>query len=254
MTRLKTTLAISIGALALLATTAPTFQASAAEAPNKIKVLLITGDDVSVHPWPVVSKAIKEVLAASGRFEVRVCEDPGVLDSATSLARYDLVFLEFYNAQTPTLSPAAKENLLKFVSGGKGFGLCHLSSASFKEWPEFRDLCGRCWVMGKSGHGPRGVFKARIVQKDHPITKGLEDFEADDELYAKLQGNAPINVLVEADSDFSHKTEPLVFTLDYGKGRVFHETFGHDGKALENPTVQKLTVRGCEWAATGKVE
>ena len=254
MTRLKTTLAISIGALALLATTAPTFQASAAEAPNKIKVLLITGDDVSVHPWPVVSKAIKEVLAASGRFEVRVCEDPGVLDSATSLARYDLVFLEFYNAQTPTLSPAAKENLLKFVSGGKGFGLCHLSSASFKEWPEFRDLCGRCWVMGKSGHGPRGVFKARIVQKDHPITKGLEDFEADDELYAKLQGNAPINVLVEADSNFSHKTEPLVFTLDYGKGRVFHETFGHDGKALENPTVQKLTVRGCEWAATGKVE
>ncbi|MGO8677133.1 MAG: ThuA domain-containing protein [Limisphaerales bacterium] len=254
MTRLKTTLAISIGALALLATTAPTFQASAAEAPNKIKVLLITGDDVSVHPWPVVSKAIKEVLAASGRFEVRVCEDPGILDSATSLARYDLVFLDFYNAQTPTLSPAAKENLLKFVSGGKGFGLCHLSSASFKEWPEFRDLCGRCWVMGKSGHGPRGVFKARIAQKDHPITQGIEDFEADDELYAKLQGNAPINVLVEADSDFSHKTEPLVFTLDYGKGRVFHETFGHDGKALENPTVQKLTVRGCEWAATGKVE
>ena len=108
--------------------------------------------------------------------------------------------------------------------------------------------------MGSSGHGPRGVFKARIAQKDNPITQGLEDFEADDELYAKLQGDAPINVLVEADSEFSNKTEPLVFTLEYGKGRVFHETFGHDGKALENTTVQKLTQRGCEWAATGKVE
>ena len=254
MTRFKTTFGISITVLALLAATASTFLARGGEAPKKIKVLLVTGDDVSVHPWPVVSQAIKEMLVSTGRFEVRVCEDAGVLDSAASLARYDLVFFDFYNATTPTLSPAAKENLLNFVSGGKGFALCHLSSASFKDWPEFRELCGRCWVMGTSGHGPRGVFKARIAQKDHPITQGLEEFEADDELYAKLQGNAPINVLVEADSDWSKKTEPLVFTLEYGKGRVFHETFGHDGKARQNATVQKLTQRGCEWAATGKVQ
>jgi type 1 glutamine amidotransferase len=254
MMRFKTTLEISVAVLALLAATASTFVARAGEAPKKIKALLVTGDDVSVHPWPVVSQAIKEMLVATGRFEVRVCEDPGVLESAASLARYDLVFMDFYNAQTPTLSPAAKENLLNFVSGGKGFALCHLSSASFKEWPEFHELCGRYWVMGASGHGPRGVFKARIAQKDNPITQGLEDFEADDELYAKLKGDGPINVLVEADSDFSKKTEPLVFTLEYGKGRVFHETFGHDGKALQNPTVQKLTQRGCEWAATGKVQ
>jgi uncharacterized protein len=252
MTRFKTTLGTSITLLALLAATTFTLSARAADAPRKIRVLLVTGDDVGVHPWPVVSKAIKETLAGTGRFEVRVCEDPGVLDSAASLARYDLIFLDYYNAQSPTLSPTAKENLLSFVSGGKGFALCHLSSASFKEWPEFRQLCGRCWVMGTSGHGPRGVFKARIAKKDSPITQGLEDFEADDELYAKLQGDAPINVLVEADSDWSHKTEPLVFTLEYGKGRVFHATFGHDGKAMENPTVRKLIQRGCEWAATGK--
>jgi uncharacterized protein len=177
-----------------------------------------------------------------------------VLDSASSLARYDLVFLHYYNAQSPTLSAAAKENLLSFVSHGKGFAVSHLSSASFKEWPEFGKLCGRYWVMGSSGHGPRTPFKARIAKKDHPITQGLEDFEADDELYAKLQGDTPINVLVEADSSWSNKTEPLVFTLEYGEGRVFHETFGHDGKALDNPTIQKLIQRGCEWAATGKVQ
>jgi uncharacterized protein len=98
------------------------------------------------------------------------------------------------------------------------------------------------------------VFKARIANKEHPITQGLADFEADDELYSKLQGDAPITVLVEADSDWSKKTEPLAFTVQYGQGRVFHETFGHDSKALQNPTVQKLIQRGCQWAATGKVE
>jgi type 1 glutamine amidotransferase len=185
---------------------------------------------------------------------VRICEDTGVLDSAATLGRYDLVLLAMYNAKTPTLSAGAKENLANFVKGGKGLVISHLSSASFKEWEEFPKLCGRCWVMGKSGHGPRAVFKARIAKTDHPITQGLADFEADDELYAKMQGDAPITVLVEADSDWSHKTEPLAFTVEYGKGRVFHETFGHDGKALSNPVVQKLIQRGCEWAATGKVQ
>ena len=228
--------------------------AQAAEAAHKIRVLLVTGDDVSVHKWGEVSQAIKETLESTGRFEVRICEDPGVLDSATSLSRYDLVFLDFYNATTPTVSDAAKENLVQFVKGGKGLAVAHLSSASFKEWDEFHKMCGRYWVMGTSGHGPRGTFKARIANKDNPITRGLEDFEADDELYAKLQGDGPINVLVEADSDWSHKIEPLVFTVEYGKGRVFHEAFGHDGKAIRNPSVQKLIQRGSAWAATGKVE
>ncbi|MCX6905114.1 MAG: ThuA domain-containing protein, partial [Verrucomicrobia bacterium] len=108
--------------------------------------------------------------------------------------------------------------------------------------------------MGKSGHGPRAPFKVNIKSQDHPITKGMQDFEADDELYAKLLGDVPINVLATADSDWSKQTEPLVFTLEYGQGRVFHEAFGHDAKAIKTESVAKLIQRGCEWAATGKVE
>ncbi len=226
----------------------------AADQSKKIKVLLVTGDDVQVHPWHEVSQAVRETLVSSGRFDVFVCDDAGVLDSAATLQRYDLVFLHMYNQNVPTLSDSAKENLTSFVKNGKGLVISHLTSASFKEWKEFTKLCGRYWVMGKSGHGPRSVFKVNIANKEHPITQGLADFEADDELYAKLEGDAPITVLVSADSDWSKKTEPLAFIVDYGQGRVFHETFGHDGKALQNASVQKLIQRGCEWAATGKVQ
>ena len=241
--------------LALVAALASTLHGTAAESAAKIKVLLVTGDDVQpAHNWREVSQALRETLLASGKFDVRICEDAGVLDSAATLGRYDVVFLAMYNAKTPTLSDGAKENLAAFVKDGKGLVISHLSSASFKEWDEFHKMCGRYWTMGKSGHGPRSVFHARIANKDNPITQGLADFEADDELYAKLEGDAPITVLVEADSDWSKKTEPLVFLVEYGKGRVFHSTLGHDAKALQNPTVQKLIQRGCEWAATGKVE
>ena len=241
--------------LALVAALGSARHSTAAGQPGKIKVLLVTGDDVQpAHNWREVSQALRETLVSNGKFDVRVCEDAGVLDSAATLGRYDLVLLHLYNAKTPPLSAGAKENLAGFVRDGKGLVVSHLSSASFKEWKEFSKLCGRAWVMGKSGHGPRAVFKARIVKADSPITQGLAEFEADDELYAKLQGDTPITVLVEADSPWSNKTEPLAFTIEYGKGRVFHETFGHDARALDNPTVQKLIQRGCEWAATGKVQ
>ncbi len=96
-------------------------------------------------------------------------------------------------------------------------------------------------------------FESKIVDASHPITKGLSAFTTDDELYAKLAGDVPIHVLVTADSPWSKKTEPLVFCLKYGAGRVVHNCYGHDGKALQTPEVQKIIARGVEWAATGKV-
>jgi uncharacterized protein len=234
---------------------ASAFSPSAANAAAaKIRVLIITGDDVGVHKWRETTEATREVLTAAGKFDVKVSEEPLILESAAALKNYDLIFLNYYNSKNQPLSDQAKENLLSFVRGGKGFAVAHLASASFKEWDEFHKMVGRYWVMGKSGHGPRAPFKVKIKTQDNPITQGSQDFEEDDELYAKLQGDVPINVLAVADSDWSKQTEPLVFTLEYGQGRVFHEAFGHDGKAIKTEGAARLIQRGCEWAATGKVE
>ena len=226
----------------------------AAEKPAQIRVLLITGDDVDVHPWREMSETTREILVEAGKFDVRVCEDPYILESETALKAYDVIVFTIFSRRVSMLPGQAQENLLNFVKGGKGFFVQHLASASFGKWEEFGKLCGRKWVMGTSGHGPRAVFKANVVNKKHPITAGLEDFDVDDELYAKLQGTDKIDVLVQADSDWSKKTEPLVFTLSYGKGRTVHNAFGHDRKALMTPNVQKIIARGVEWAATGKVQ
>jgi type 1 glutamine amidotransferase len=219
----------------------------AADTPAKTRVLLITGDDVSAHDWLSCAVATRDVLQGSGQFTVEVTGGAEVLAKADNLKNVDVIYFLMYNAKTPMLSDAGKENLLGFVKGGKGFVVAHLASASFKDWPEFRSLCGRVWVMGTSGHGPRSVFKAKVVDAASPITKGVKDFDQDDELYGKLQGDAPIHVLMEADSDWSKKAEPLAFTLDYGKGRVFHHTFGHDAKAILTPEVKTLIVQGTAW-------
>lgn len=223
-----------------------------AEKPAKIKVLLITGDDVKSHPWKETTASVKDTLLATGKFDIKVSEDLSPLDSAETLKAYDVIYYNRFN-QKAVLSEQAKKNLVDFVKGGKGFFVQHLASASFPKWEEFGKLCGRYWVMGKSGHGPRSVFESKIVDKDHPITKGLNNFKTDDELYAKLLGKEPIHVLVEAYSDWSKKTEPLVFWQEYGKGRMVQNAYGHDGKALATPEVKTIIIRGVEFAATGKV-
>ncbi len=226
----------------------------AADQPAKIHVLLIAGDDVApFHDWREISETTREVLVSTGKFDVRVCEDPAILDSSNALKAYDVIVFTMYNQSLPMLSDEGKVNLLQFVKEGKGFYVQHLGSASYADWDEFGKLCGRHWVMGTSGHSPRSVFNCQVVDTEHPITKGLKDFSIFDELYSKLQGDEPIQVLVQADSDWSKKTEPIVFVREYGAGRSVHNALGHDHKALLNPTCRILIARSVEWAATGKV-
>ena len=68
-------------ALVLVCVVAPVFcgTADAAEKPAKIKALLITGADVGVHPWREMSETTREILVKTGKFEVKVSEDPHLL-------------------------------------------------------------------------------------------------------------------------------------------------------------------------------
>lgn len=230
------------------------FLLAADAAPDKkeeiapIRVLLITGRDVKAHDWRKTTPVLREHLEAADKFEVVVSEEPLVLESS-ALDSYDVVLLNYYNWQRPGLTERARKNLVSFVRGGKGLVSFHYSCRAFGDWPEYRDMIGRIWVGDHSGHGPRGEFEAKIAQDDHFITKGLSDFEADDELYARLVGDADINVLVHAYSDWSKAIEPLAWTLTYGQGRVFNLVLGHDVQACRNPNFAKLLQRGTEWVA-----
>jgi len=229
------------------------FLGAGSAGPAKIKVLIVTGCDVGAHKWYETTPELKAILVETGRFDVRVCEDPGILESK-AIGDYDLLVLNYMNAGRPSLTDEAKKNLLKAVDHGKALLCFHFSTAAFSDWDkEYIPLIGRAW-RGGSGHGPRGKFMVHIEDKDHPITKGLEDFETDDELYAKLVGDKSIQVLVSAKSEWSGRVEPLAFTHTYGKGRVYTYLFGHDVQALKVPGVRKLFARGAEWAATGGVK
>jgi type 1 glutamine amidotransferase len=77
---------------------------------------------------------------------------------------------------------------------------------------------------------------------------------ANDELYDSLRGPAEnMEILATAYSPKSKRHEPMIMTIRYGKGRVFHTPMGHGNDSQECVGFIATLVRGCEWAATGEV-
>jgi type 1 glutamine amidotransferase len=177
-----------------------------------------------------------------------------VLDSS-AIFSYDLILLHFQNWQRPGPDKLARENLRRFVENGKGVALVHFACGAWHgEWPEFGNLAGRVWFgsdpgPGKRQHDPYGPFRVEILKGDLPITRGMADFDTQDELYTCLVGDYPIEVVAQAKSKLDGTDYPMAFISRFGTGRTFHCVLGHDVKALSVPGVQELYRRGCAWAA-----
>jgi len=194
---------------------------------------------------------------------------------------YGVVVLNYNGKDWPE---PMREAFLAYVRGGGGVVVIHAANNAFGRWVEFNKIIGLGgwggrneksgpyvrWRDGKTvieqkrgptaGHGPRHEFVVEVRVTDHPVTEGLPArwMHAKDELYQRLRGPAEnLTLLMTAfaakNKKGSGEHEPVMFTIRYGKGRVFHNVLGHDTLAMSGLGFQVTTQRGAEWAATGKV-
>ena len=230
--------------------------AAAQQIPAKFKTLIITGADPA-HQWKTSAATAKEILAKTGKFESDIVTNYQILDSADSLAKYDAIVLigAFQEKHGFSIAALAQTNLLNFVKNGKGFYAQHLASSSWQNWEEFSNMCGRRWINGKSGHPKREPFEVKILNTDHPITRGIKNFTHDDECYGNMGVFRDVTVLATGRSPADATVDqPMIMVNNYGKGRVVINNLGHDKKAQTEPEVTLLIARCVEWAATGRVE
>jgi hypothetical protein len=197
-------------------------------------------------------------------------------------AKYDVV-LSNYNGDP---WPAETNHLLEsLLSEGKiGLVIVHAANNSFSgKWKEFDDMIALGWRDNKygdriivndkgeevrvpkgqgpgAGHGAQHAFTIAIRDRNHPITEGMpaEWLHAQDELYQGLRGPGQnMHLLATAFADpkkgGSGENEPMIWTVSYGKGRVFHTPMGHGIEAMRCVGFITTLQRGTEWAGTGKV-
>ena len=211
-------------------------------------VLVVTGIDYPGHKWELTTPVLTTALGVDKRLAVNVTEDPNDL-ARLDLSDYDALVLHFMDWETPDPGPTARAKLQQFVRAGGGLVLVHFACGAFQEWDEFGTIAGRAWDPNLRGHDPHGAFTVEIADAEHPVTRGLSNFETTDELYTCLAGETPIRILATARSKVDGKDYPIAFVLTYGKGKIFHCVLGHDVRALANPPVGQLFRRGTAWTA-----
>lgn len=225
----------------------------AAEPSAAAKVVIVTGEDYPGHKWRETTPVLARALRADERLTIDVVESP-MFPAEGDLGAYRVVVLHMKNYDPTKPGPEGGKRLAQFVRGGGGLVLVHFACGAFQEWPEFVELAGRVWNPKLRGHDPHGRFRVEIVDRKHPITAGMADFETTDELYTCLDGKTPITVLASARSKVDDRDYPIAFVLEYGKGRVFHCVLGHDVQSLQPEAVQTLFRRGTAWTAHLELE
>jgi type 1 glutamine amidotransferase len=253
----------------------------------KYKALIVTGQNN--HNWKASSPILKQLLEETELFSTDIATSPdnkGDMSTFTpNFSKYDVVVLDYNGAAWPEATQKAFE---KYVSNGGGVVSFHAADNSFPEWKEYNKMIGLGgWggrteksgpylyyvgdkmvldtAAGRGGsHGKNQEFEIRMRNIDHPIINGLPKrwIHGSDELYNQLRGPAEnLEVLATAfsakNSGGSGRVEPILMTIKYGKGRIFHSTLGHTsatgGPALECAGFIVTFQRGAEWVASGNV-
>jgi type 1 glutamine amidotransferase len=255
-----------------------------ASAADKLPALIVDGQNNHAI-WPKTTKMMQRYLEESGLFTVDIATTApkGTDDNfRPDFSKYRVVVSNYNGAPWPEATQTA---FVEFIKNGGGFVVVHAANNAFGKWPEYNEIIGlggwdgrneqsgpylyakddgslvRDTAQGRGGsHGAQHDFTVVVRDTQHPITKGLprEWLHIKDELYDRLRGPAQnVQVLATAFADPSKggsgRHEPMLFTISYGQGRIFHTTLGHGDYSQECVGFITTFLRGTEWAATGKV-
>ncbi|HZR20371.1 MAG TPA: ThuA domain-containing protein [Verrucomicrobiae bacterium] len=226
-------------------------QAGAAEpAKGKIRVLVVTGG----HDFE--QEQFFKLFGDNADITFHAVEHPRAHALLRPEAARDYDVLVAYDMHQE-ISDEAKSDLLAWLKAGKGFVVLHHAIASYQQWPEYSKIIGARYYLEKTTvdgvekarsvyqHGVH--FRIHVADPDHPVTRGVKDFDIHDETYNLFDVAKDVHPLLTTEEPLSNRV--IGWAKTYGAARVVYLQSGHDHFAYENPNYQQILRQAIRWVA-----
>jgi type 1 glutamine amidotransferase len=227
------------------------------------KALLLTnGGHINL---PGNRELIEDIFIRQAGLDVEVSHDP------TELTRERLgaadVLLDYSGDPKVLATDDQLAAVMATVEAGKPYLGLHAASLPFRAqmtyirendgaWPtqpapnehlnatqiQYLTMLGSAFLT----HPPVRPFGVHVVDRHHPVTRGIDDFEIEDELYEIVGDMTGLHLLVEGEGE-----RPLGYVKTHGQGTIVYMALGHGSTALANPHLQRMYVQAAHWLLQG---
>ena len=238
---------------------------AAAAAPEQKRKLLVFNMDIwdgeirTGHPSiPYANYMLQLMGQRTGAYDTYFSHDTAVFRSEY-LNGFDAIC---FNNTAGVLfeDPVLRNNLLEYVYSGKGFFGIHAAGATFCQWPEYDQFPEYGEMLGgyeNGGHPwkPHEWITLKPEEPGHPINRafGGERFEVSDEVFQFTEPYTRdrLRILLTIDTERTDMSEDryilperradqdlaISWIRQYGRGRVFYTSLGHNAHINWNPKV-----------------
>jgi uncharacterized protein len=182
----------------------------------RLEILKLLGEHQNIRTTVAMDYSNTDRIAACQFLITYTCDMLPTEAEATAIR-------EFLNKGGRWLALHGTNSILRFTDGGVD---CP------EERPDVMEILGTQF----KAHPPIGPFRVEITERDHPLTRGLDDFEVIDELYI-TKTTASIQVLMQTrfdgeatgfvEKDYDNAVVPILYLRELGQGGILYNTLGH---------------------------
>ncbi len=155
-----------------------------------------------------------------------------------------------------------QKSLMKHVKDGAGFVGIHAATDTNYDWPEYGEMIGAYFNGHPWGAGTKVSIKVEPGRENNPLVAHMDgknlNFKEEIYQFKEPYDSSKVGMLLRLDTEKSPMDRPGINRKDkdfgvswvrnWGKGRVFYCSLGHNNHIYSNPKVLKLYLGGIQWA------
>ncbi|OPZ07149.1 MAG: Trehalose utilization [candidate division BRC1 bacterium ADurb.BinA364] len=230
-----------------VAAAAPVGEAKETAMPDPIRVAVVTGG----HAYDVIHfrRLFRELEGVDAYVQHLddFCKTPPAVRDAYDAVVFYIMMIDGPTNDGPGWAGKKKEALERLGETNQGILILHHALLAYREWPVWREIVGLDPKTFKTfKHG--ATVKLHVEQPDHPIMRGLSDWEMIDETYEMGDCDADGSTVLLTTSQ-PDNMNTVAWVRQYKKSRVFCLESGHDNETWTDPNFRRLLLQGIQWCA-----